>query len=98
MARDVSDLTPITSRDQLVAWFEAGAKPPDQFRLGTEHEKFPFYKIDHGPVPYGGGPEGDGIRALLDGMASELGWTAIIENKYTIGLFDQGEEAPICAE
>src|ERR1700691_1611690 len=98
MARDVSDLTPITSRDQLVAWFEAGAKPPDQFRVGTEHEKFPFYKIDHGPVPYTGRSEGDGIRALLDGMASELGWTAIIESKYTIGLFDQESEAAISLE
>src|ERR1700733_10348500 len=98
MARDVSDLPPITSRDQLVAWFEAGAKPPDQFRLGTEHEKFPFYKIDRCPVPYAGRSEGDGIRALLDGMASELGWTAIIENEHTIGLFDQESEAAISLE
>ena len=42
MARDVSDQTPIESRDELVAWFEAGCKPATDFRLGTEHEKFPF--------------------------------------------------------
>ena len=33
---------PITSRNDLVAYFEAGAKPPDRWRIGTEHEKFGF--------------------------------------------------------
>ena len=42
MARDVVDLTPIESRDELVAWFEKGSKPKAQFRIGTEHEKFAF--------------------------------------------------------
>ena len=27
MARDQVDMTPINSRDELVAWFEAGCKP-----------------------------------------------------------------------
>ena len=44
MARDVSDATPIGARDELVAWLAAGAKPKDAWRLGTEHEKFPFYR------------------------------------------------------
>jgi gamma-glutamylcysteine synthetase len=42
MARDVVDLAPIESRDELVAWFDAGAKPKAQLRVGTEHEKFAF--------------------------------------------------------
>ena len=70
MARDVTDKTPITSRDELVAWLEAGAKPPAQFRIGTEHEKIPFYKSGRSPVPYESVPARDqgGIRALLEGM------------------------------
>ena len=36
MARDQVDMTTIESREELVAWFEAGIKPKSQFRLGTE--------------------------------------------------------------
>ncbi len=54
MARDVSDATLITSRDELVTWFEAGSKPQGPLRVGTEHEKFPFYKADHTPSPMPG--------------------------------------------
>ena len=52
MARDVTDTTPIESRDQLVAWIEKGCKPRSAYRIGTEHEKFPFYRANHAPVPY----------------------------------------------
>jgi glutamate--cysteine ligase len=98
MARDVSDPTPITSRDQIVAWFEAGAKPPDRFRIGTEHEKFAFYTKDHAPVPYLGRSGHDGIRALLEGMQLETGWTAIVEGGQIIGLADETIEASISLE
>jgi glutamate--cysteine ligase len=98
MARDVSDLTPITSRNQLVAWFEAGVKSPDHFRVGTEHEKFPFYTSDHAPVPYNGLPGRKGIRALLEGMRLELGWAAIIEDDHIIGLHDELSDAAISLE
>jgi glutamate--cysteine ligase len=50
MARDQVDLTPIESRDELVAWISAGEKPRSQFRIGTEHEKLPFTLKDHAPV------------------------------------------------
>jgi glutamate--cysteine ligase len=85
MARDQVDMTPITSRDELVAWFEAGCKPKRAFRVGTEHEKFPFTVNGHAPVPYGG-PRG--IRALLDGMQHLLGWEPIMEGENIIGLAD----------
>ena len=54
MARDVVDLTPIESREELVGWFEKGNKPKSQFRVGTEHEKFAFTTDTHEPVPYEG--------------------------------------------
>ena len=85
MARDVSDATPIESRDELVAWFEKGNKPPRDYRIGTEHEKFPFYKSSLAPVPYAG-PRG--IRALLEGMQGLLGWEPILEGPTIIGLND----------
>src|SRR5437588_9959473 len=85
MARDQVDLTPIETRDELVAWFAAGSKPKSQFRIGTEHEKFAFTVEGHRPVPYEGTRS---IRALLEGMQRLLGWEPIVEDGNVIGLFD----------
>ena len=85
MARDQIDMTPIETRDELVAWLEAGCKPKAQFRVGTEHEKFAFTVQGHRPVPYAG-PHG--IRALLEGMHDLLGWDPIMEGDNIIGMFD----------
>src|SRR4051794_13994147 len=85
MARDQVDMTPIETREELVAWFEAGSKPRSQFRIGTEHEKFVFTVEGHRPVPYDGRRS---IRALLEGMQYLLGWEPIVEDGNVIGLFD----------
>jgi len=85
MARDQIDMTPLETRDELVAWFEAGCKPKSQWRVGTEHEKFVFTLHDHKPVPYAGRQS---IRALLDGMHGLLGWEPIMEGENIIGMFD----------
>jgi glutamate--cysteine ligase len=85
MARDQVDMTPIETREDLVAWFEAGSKPTSRFRIGTEHEKFVFTVEDYNPVPYEGRR---GIRALLEGMQHLLGWEPIVEAGNIIGLFD----------
>ena len=85
MARDVVDLTPIESRDELVAWFAEGAKPKAQWRVGTEHEKFAFTTDTHEPVPYEGRRS---IRSLLVGMQHLLGWEPIMDGPNIIGLAD----------
>lgn len=86
MARDVTDTQPIETRDELVAWFEVGSKPHGPFRVGTEHEKIPFYADGLRPVPYAGE---HGIRALLEGMQARLGWEPILDDGNLIGLFDE---------
>jgi glutamate--cysteine ligase len=85
MARDQVDMTPIETREELVAWFEAGCKPKSQYRIGTEHEKFAFTIEGHRPVPYDGRRS---IRALLEGMQHLLGWEPIMEGDNIIGLAD----------
>src|SRR5689334_19528168 len=85
MARDQVDMTPIETRDELVAWFAEGCKPKADYRIGTEHEKFAFTVEGHRPVPYEGRRS---IRALLEGMQLLLGWEPIMENGNIIGLFD----------
>ncbi|MCK0197030.1 glutamate--cysteine ligase [Ancylobacter sp. 6x-1] len=85
MARDQTDTQPIESRNDLVAWLEAGCKSPERFRIGTEHEKFPFTLNGHDPVPYEGP---NGIRALLEGMQALSCWEPIMEGETIIGLAD----------
>ncbi len=77
--------TPIESRDQLVAYLEAGCKPRDQWRIGTEHEKFAFLTDTLEPVPYDGQRS---IKALLEGLQHRFGWTPIIEKGNIIGLVE----------
>jgi glutamate--cysteine ligase len=80
-----SDETPITSVQQLADHIAAGCKPPEQWRIGTEHEKFGFRLSDLAMPPY----EPGGIRALLDGMAGP-DWQPILDNGVPIGLKGAG--------
>jgi glutamate--cysteine ligase len=85
MARDTVDLEPIGGKAELIAWIAKGVKPESAFRLGTEHEKVPFYTDGLKPVPYEGA---NGIRRLLEGMEGLLGWDPIMEGDHPIGLAD----------
>jgi glutamate--cysteine ligase len=85
MARDTVDLRPIGGKDELIAWIAKGSKPPEAFRIGTEHEKVPFHPDGLRPVPYEGKT---GIRRLLEGMEGLLGWEPIMEGDHPIGLAD----------
>jgi len=75
---------PITSKRQLVEYLEQGDKPPSDWRIGTEHEKFAFTTDDLRPLPYDG-PRS--IRALLDGLMA-LGWAPVTEDGNVIALTD----------
>jgi glutamate--cysteine ligase len=95
MARDIIDARPIDSRGALVAWLEQGCKPADAFRVGTEHEKIVFYRLDRSPAPF----EGErGIEALLEGMRSKLGWQPILDDDRLIGLYDSDGGGAISLE
>jgi glutamate--cysteine ligase len=85
MARDTTDIRSIETVDELVDYLAAGNKPRADWRIGTEHEKFPFYSDGNSPVPYGGE---HGIKALLEGMQRVLGWEPIIDAGNIIGLVE----------
>ena len=73
----------IASRADLIEAMERGAKPADQWRIGTEHEKHVFHTNPLRPVAY----EGEqGIRALLDGIEKETGWHPFYDGENPIGL------------
>jgi glutamate--cysteine ligase len=87
-----TDATAITSLKQLADHIAAGCKPPEEFRIGTEHEKFGFRLADLAPPPYepADGQPGS-IRDLLTGIARS-GGTPILDRGNTIGL-KQGDAA-----
>jgi glutamate--cysteine ligase len=67
--------TPIEGREQLVDYVASGARTPDAWRIGTEHEKFGFRLDDLRPPTY----EGErGIGAMLKGL-TRFGWDPISE-------------------
>ncbi len=95
MARDTTDTTPLSSVSELSAYLAQGSRPKEKFRIGTEHEKFVFFKADHGPVPYAGEAS---ISALLKGMQERLGWEPIMDGENIIGLGEQSGMGAISIE
>lgn len=81
-----ADDTPITSVQQMAQYLAVGCKPRDQFRIGTEHEKFGFRHADLTPPPYlpADGQPGS-IRDLLNGMVCFDG-DPILDGDNPIGL------------
>ncbi len=73
---------PITDKRQLVAYLESGSKPREQWRIGTEHEKFAYDLETLRRLPYEGAT---GIRALLEGL-TRFGWQPVEENGHVIAL------------
>ena len=67
----------VETRDDLVRWIAAGEKPKPQWRIGTEHEKFPFLTDTLEPVPYEGARS---IRALLEGLRDRFLFRAELSN------------------
>jgi glutamate--cysteine ligase len=73
---------PITDRTVLAAYLEAGCKPREEWRIGTEHEKFAYRLDDLRPLPYEG-PQG--IGALLEGL-QRFGWKPVFEDGNPVAL------------
>ncbi|MGB8602054.1 MAG: glutamate--cysteine ligase [Rhizomicrobium sp.] len=76
----------IESRDDLVRYLAAGSRAPEDFRIGTEHEKFVYDRKTYLPLEYEGTP---GIRVLLEGMRA-YGWEPVLEGENIIGLTQNG--------
>jgi len=78
---------PIERHEQLAGYLADGCKPRDDWRIGTEHEKFGYCKDALLPLPYDG-PRS--IRAMLEGLHFRFGWQPIYEAENIIGLEKDG--------
>ena len=74
----------IEKKEDLIEWFFQGCKTPENWRIGTEHEKFAYYKKDtsYEPLPYLGDSS---VKSLLNGL-SKFGWERVYENNQPIAL------------
>jgi glutamate--cysteine ligase len=79
---DESESPLIESRDDLLSVFEGGEKRREDWRIGTEHEKFVYRCADHRAPSW---DEPGGIRDLLLGL-TEFGWRPIEEGGKVIAL------------
>nr|WP_294555600.1 glutamate--cysteine ligase [uncultured Rhodopila sp.] len=81
-----ADHTPLTSIRQMADYLATGCKPAEEFRIGTEHEKFGFRHADLAPPPYlpADGQPGN-IRDLLVGLAAFDG-EPILDRDNPIGV------------
>ncbi len=78
---------PVEDKSALVEYLASGCKPPEEWRIGTEHEKFGFRLSDHGPLPYDA--KGPSILKMLEGL-QRFGWSPMIEEGFMIGLSREG--------
>ncbi|MCV6596269.1 MAG: glutamate--cysteine ligase [Mangrovicoccus sp.] len=77
----------IEHRDQLAEYLAQGCKPKEDWRIGTEHEKFGYCKDTLRPLPY----EGErSIKAILEGLRDRYGWAPVLEQGNIIGLEKDG--------
>tara|TARA_R110000782_G_scaffold182437_6_gene272769 strand:- start:112478 stop:113851 length:1374 start_codon:yes stop_codon:yes gene_type:complete len=82
----------IESRDHLISVFANGEKPPERWRIGTEHEKFVYSMKDHHAPSY---EEKGGIHTLLIGL-TRYGWKPVYEGENIIAL--SGDDGTISLE
>jgi glutamate--cysteine ligase len=84
---------PISGREDLIRYLAGGAKPRDQWRIGTEYEKLAVDRRTGRAAPFSG-PRG--IEEVLRRMADRFGWTPREEDGRIVAL--QGPRASITLE
>lgn len=77
----------IEDQSQLAEYLASGCKPREDWRIGTEHEKFGYCKDSLRPLPYEG-PRS--ILAVLEGLRDRHGWDPVLEGDKLIGLTKDG--------
>jgi len=74
----------ITSKTDLLAYMETGSKPDrTKWRIGSEHEKFIFYRPDRSPLAYNRVGDKPGIKDVILEFVKR-GWEPVEENGHLI--------------
>ena len=73
--------------EQMIEYIASGCKSKEDWRIGTEHEKFGYCKDTLQPLAYDGERS---IVAVLKGLRDRYNWIPIEESKKLIGLQKDG--------
>ena len=84
---------PIEHKDELIRYFQTGAKPQEAWRIGTEYEKVAVSVRDGTALPFSGSR---GVEEILRRLIDRYGYVADDEHGRIIAL--RGERAPITIE
>jgi glutamate--cysteine ligase len=84
---------PLESKEQLIRYFQSGAKPRAEWKVGTEYEKVAVSTTDGTALPFSG-PRG--VEEFLRRLVDQYGYQQDDEHGRLIAL--KGERAPITIE
>ena len=82
VAESSLQVEPVNGKASLVDYLVAGCKPEEDWRIGTEHEKFAYHLDDLRPLEYEGSA---GVRELLERL-TRFGWEPVTENGNPVAL------------
>ena len=82
---NIATTTPPLDKEDFISWLAGKQTAKDDWRIGTEHEKFLFHKGSFRPVAYEGP---NGIGQLLTNLVAQQGFDPIYENGAIIALKD----------
>lgn len=80
---DSKNAAPVRDPRELTAYLAGGLRAPDDWKIGTEHEKFGFRNDDLRAPSYEG-PRGIGV--LLEGIAERFQWERGYDGEHLIAL------------
>lgn len=82
----MTELNPV-NRNDLIDYLAQGCKPKNEWRVGTEHEKFGFHNASLQPLGY---HEPGGIKEVLQGLSEQFNWQPVHEGEHLIALKRDG--------
>ena len=72
----------ISKKEDLINYFNEGAKPKNEWKIGTEHEKFLFDLKNKNSIPY----DGDVSILKIFSQLIKNNWVPIKEGKNILSL------------
>ncbi|QDZ23875.1 glutamate--cysteine ligase [Chloropicon primus] len=85
----LKDEVHVLKRDDLVEYISQGCRPKEEWRIGTEHEKFAFRLSDRKRADY------SDIRQMLNKLCKEFSWDPIMEGENIIGATLEGQSVTL---
>lgn len=80
MFEGINAVTNSLNKDILISKLSNGCKPKDEWKIGTEHEKFGFKKKNLRPITF------DDIQKIFIDLSIKFSWEKVLENKNIIEL------------